>query len=348
MVIKSILKAINNGLGNGEECAFPVAIFKIKKGTNYNEKDVNYDLLELACSVTVKRKNINFSFLDAEFNINDYKQGDYDTEVSYTGIGNRILENVVDSNKAISVGRGVLSATTINLPRLGIKHGTISNNKTDLKGFFFELEEKMDLVKDQLLERYEIQCKKNIYNFPFLLEQNVWIDSERLKDNDNLRKALKHGILNIGFSGLAECLKALTGEHQGESKDAQKLGIKIVEFMRKKCDEYSEKYNLNFNLVATPKEEVSNKFIKLDQAIYGKLKGITDKNRYTNSFHIPEGYKISVIDKIKLESQYHCLTNGGHIEIVQIKNGDTKDIMSVIKTMKENGIGYGKIINMEK
>lgn len=348
MVTKSILTAINNGLENGEECAFPVAIFKVKTGTNYNKEDTNYDLFELACTVVVKRKNINFSFLDAEFNIDDYKQGDYDTEVAYTGIGNRVLENVVDSNKAVSVGRGTLSTTSINLPRLGIKHGIISSDKADEKGFFTELEEKLDLVKDQLLERYEIQCKKNTYNFPFLLEQNVWIDSEKLKDNDNLKKALKHGVLNIGFSGLAECLKALTGEHQGESKEAQKFGIKIVEFMRKKCDEYSEKYNLNFNLVATPKEEISNKFIKMDQAIYGKLKGITDKNRYTNSFHIPEGYRISTEDKIKIEAQYHSLTNGGHIAIVQIKNGDTKDVINVIKTMKENGIGYGKIVNMEK
>ncbi len=343
MVTKSMLTAIEKL----EECIFPTIIFKIKTGINYNEKDVNYDLFELACFVATKKKNINFSFLDAEFNVEGYKQGDYDTEVAYTGIGTRILENVIDSSKAVTAGRGVLSTTSINLPRLGIKHGIVSNDKANLDNFFAELEEKIDLTKDQLLERYEIQCKKNTYNFPFLLEQNVWIDSEKVKENDNLKKILKHGTLNIGFSGLAECLNALIGEHQGESKQAQKLGIKIIEFMRKKCDEYSEKYNLNFNLVATSKEEIAYKFIKLDQAIYGKLKGITDKNGYTNSFHIPENCKITVEEKIKIEAKYHSLTNGGHVTIVQLKNGTVQDIKNIIKVMKENEIGYGKIIIKE-
>lgn len=343
MVTNSILDTIEKI----KECEYPKIVFKVKKDINYNEDDKNYDLFEKVCLIATKSKNINFSFLDAEFNIESYKYGDYETEVAYTGIGTRTLENVVDQNKAVSVGRGTLSTTTINLPRLGIKHGIVSNGTANLENFFSELEEKLDLVKDQLLETYEIQCKKSIYNFPFLLEQNIWIDSEKLKQGDNLKKALKHGILNIGFCGLAECLKALIGENQAESKQAQKLGIKIIETMRKKCDEYSEKYNLNFNLIATSKEKITNKFIKLDQAIYGKLKGITDKNSYTNSFHIPENAKISIEDKIKLESKYHSLTNGGHITIIQLKNGTEKDIKNIVKTMNENEIGYGKIIIKE-
>lgn len=341
IITKSILTAVQKL----SECEYPIVIFKIKEGINYNQKDINYDLFEQACSVVCKRKNVNFSFLDTEFNLEGYKSGDYDTEVAYTSIGTRTLENIIDSNKAITVGRGALSTTTINLPRLGIKYGIVSGNKANLEAFFTELEEKLDLIKDQLLERYEIQCKKNTYNFPFLLQQNIWIDSEKIKVNDNLKKSLKHGTLNIGFVGLAECLKALTGEHHGQTEQAQELGIKIIETIRKKCNEFSEKYNLNFNLIATPKEEISNKFIKLDQAIYGKLKEITDKNYYTNSFHIPDNYKISKEEKIKIESKYHSLTNGGHIVTIQIKNGNEKDVQNIVKIMKENGIGYGKIIN---
>ena len=239
--------------------------------------------------------------------------------------------------------RGNLSTTTINLPRLGIKHGIRSNETADLAKFFAELEEKMDLVKDQLIERYEVQTKKKVCNFPFLMGQNLWIDSEKLKQADNLKKVLKHGNLSIGFIGLAECLKALTGKHHGEDEQAQKLGLKIVTFMRKKCDEYTEKYNLNFNLMGTPSEELEEKFIKKDQAIFGKLKGITDKEGYTHSFHIPAEYAISVEEKIKIEAPYHNYTNGGHVTYVTLDSNKIQDVAKTVRLMKKSGIGYGAI-----
>ncbi len=344
MVIKKFLEVAQAGVGNNQTPIFPVSIFKVKEGVNYNPKDPNYDLFELACKVSAKRLFPNFSFLDAPFNAKSYKKGNYDTEVAYLGYRVRVLENIVDPNKAVSTGRGNLSITTINLPRLGIKHGIISNEKADMNGFFEELEEKLDLVKDQLLERYEVQCKKKAYHFPFLLGQGLWMDSEKLKETDSIRKVLKHGTLTIGFVGLAECLKSLIGKHHGESEEAQKLGIKIVKFMRNKCDEYSVKYNLNFNLMATPTGKVSSRLIKLDQAIYGKLKGITDKEQYTNSFQIPISNKMKAENKVKLEAPYHSLTNGGHITYVYLPNdADQKDVMNMVRIMKQAGIGYGAI-----
>lgn len=344
MVTKNILQAIQAGIGNHKMPAFPISIFKVKEGINYNLEDPNYDLLELACKVSSKMLYPNFAFLDAPFNKAFYQKNNYNTEASYMEEGTRVIDNMVDNNKAITPGRGNLSFTTINLPRLGIKYGAISNEKANLDGFFTELEEKLDLVKDQLIERYEVQCRKRLNNFPFLLGQGVWIDSEKLKPTDNLKKALKQGTLSIGFIGIAECLKALIGKHHGESEEAQKLGLKIVKLMRKKCDEYSEKYNLNFTLMAAPEADLIGRFAKMDQAIYGKLKGITDKENYTNSFHIPNNYKISVENKIKLEAPYHSYTNGGHITCVEVK---TQDFMKTICQLKEQGIGYASIKEMK-
>ena len=204
----------------------------------------------------------------------------------------------------------------------------------------------MDLVRDQLFERFEVQCNKRVYNFPFLLGQGLWLNSENLKPGDKLRKVLKHGTLTIGFIGLAECLKALTGEHHGESKKAQELGLKIISFMRNKCNEYTEKYNLNYTLIATPAEGLSGRFTNMDRAIYGKLKGVTDRDYYTNSFHIPVYYNISATDKIKLEAPYHSLTNCGHISFIELDGDTTANVEAfekVIRTMKEAGIGYGAI-----
>ena len=321
MVMKNYLLALDNGLGHHETPIFPISIFKVKEGTNYNPGDPNYDLFKLSCKVSAKRLFPNFSFMDAPFNKQYYK-GDYNTEVCYMGCRTRVMGNVVDPNKAVTPGRGNLSFTTINLVRLGIKHGIVTNDKTDLDGFFEELSDLMDLVKDQLLERFEIQCNKRTYNFPFLLEQGVWIDSEKLKPTDRLRKVLKHGTLSIGFIGLAECLKALIGKHHGESDEAQELGLKIIKFMRTRCDEYSEKYNLNFTCLATPAEGLSGRFTGLDKAIYGKIKGVTDRAYYTNSFHVPVYYNISIVNKIKKEAPYHELTNAGHISYVEVE-GDT-------------------------
>ena len=346
MVIKNYLLAVDAGLGKSETPIFPISIFKVKEGVNYNPGDPNYDLLQLSCKVSAKRLFPNFSFIDAPFNIEYYKEGDYRTEVGYMGCRTRVLANHVDPDRSITPGRGNLSFTSINLPRLGIKHGILNGEKTDLDGFYKELDELMDLVKDQLLERFEIQCNKRIYNFPFLLAQGVWMDSEKLKPTDKLRKALKHGTLSIGFIGLAECLKALIGKHHGESEEAQKLGLEIIGFMRKKCNEYSDKYNLNFTCLATPAEGLSGRFVNIDKAVYGKIKGVTDRPYYTNSFHIPVYYNIGITDKIKLEAPYHALTNAGHISYIELDGDTTENLEAfekIVRLMKESGIGYGAI-----
>ena len=346
MVTRNYLLSVDAGLGKNETPIFPISIFKVKEGVNYNKEDPNYDLFKLSCKVSAKRLFPNFSFLDSSFNKPYYKEGDFATEVCYMGCRTRVIGNVADPNKEITPGRGNLSFTSINLPRLGIKHGIITNEKTDMKGFYEELGNLMDLVKDQLLERFEIQCNKRIYNFPFLLEQGVWLDSEKLKPEDRLRKVLKHGTLSIGFIGLAECLKALIGEHHGESDKAQKLGLEIIGFMRKKCDEYSQEYKLNFTCLATPAEGLSGRFVNIDKAIYGKIKGVTDREYYTNSFHIPVYYNISIVDKLKKEGKYHKLTNAGHISYIELDGDTTENLEAfekIVRTMKECDIGYGAI-----
>ena len=345
MVIENYLLALEAGLGNGETPIFPISIFKVKEGVNYNIEDPNYDLFKLSCKVSAKRLFPNFSFMDAPFNKQYYK-GTYNTEVAYMGCRTRVMGNVVDPEKAVTSGRGNLSFTSINLPRLGIKHGIVNNEKTDIKGFYSELEEKMDLVKDQLLERFDFQCSKHLYNFPFLLGNGVWLDSEKLKPSDKLRKVYKHGTLSIGFIGLAECMKALVGTHHAENGETKKLAYEVISFMRKKCDEYSEKYNLNFTLLATPAEGLSGRFVNIDRAIYGKIKGVTDREYYTNSFHVPVYYKISVADKIHIEAPYHELTNAGHISYIELDGDTTNNIEAfekVVRIMHDEGIGYGAI-----
>ena len=347
MVIKNYLLATDAGLGHGETPIFPISIFKVKEGVNYNPEDPSYDLFHLACEVSAKRLFPNFSFIDAPFNIQYYKAGDFSTEVGYMGCRTRVLGNVSDDDRQITPGRGNLSFTSINLPRLGIKYGILNGaEKADMEGFYKELEETMELVRDQLLERFEIQCNKRVYNFPFLLGQGVWIDSEKLKPTDRLRKVLRHGTLTFGFIGLAECLKALTGKHHGESPESQKLGLEIIGFMRQKANEYAEKYRLNFSLIATPAEGLSGRFVKIDRAVYGKIKGITDREYYTNSFHVPVYYNISIKEKIHLEAPYHNLTNAGHITYIELDGDTTNNIDAfekVIRIMKEEGIGYGAI-----
>lgn len=344
MVMRNYLLATDSGLGHHETPIFPISIFKVKEGINYNPEDPNYDLFKLSCEVSAKRLFPNFSFIDAPFNLTTYNPDDYRTEVGYMGCRTRVLTDVTDGN-SITPGRGNLSFTSINLPRLGIKHGVVTG-ETDLESFYEELGEMMDLVKDQLLERFDIQCSRNLYNFPFLLGQGVWIDSEKLKPGDRLRKILKHGTLTIGFIGLAECLKALIGKHHGESEEAQELGLEIIGFMRKRIDGYAEKYNLNFSLIATPAEGLAGRFTNIDKAIYGKIKGVTDREYYTNSFHIPVYYNISVAKKLKLEGPYHAFTNGGHISYVEL-DGDTamnvEAFEKIVRLMHDNGIGYGAI-----
>ncbi len=348
MVIKNFLISLDRGLGNGETPIFPISIFKVKDGVNSKEGDVNYDLFKLSCKVSAKRLFPNFSFIDAPHNLQYYKEGNPATEISYMGCRTRVIGDITSPDNEVVVGRGNISFTSMNLVRLGIKHGIVTDDrkKADIDAFYTELAELMDSVKDQLLERFEVQCSKHNYNFPFLLGQGIWTNGEKLKPGDRLRKVWKHGSLSLGFIGLAECLKALTGEHHGESKSSQKLGIEIVSFMRNRCDEYASKYNLNFSCLATPAEGLSGRFTAIDKAIYGKIKGVTDRDYYTNSFHVPVYYKTSIANKIKTEAPYHTFTNAGHISYIEL-DGDTcnnvEAFEKVVLMMKDSGMGYGAI-----
>ena len=348
MVSLNFLKATDEGLGKGETPIFPVSIFKVKEGINYNPEDPNYDIFRKSCEVSSKRLFPNFSFLDAPFNLSFYKPGDYRTEVGYMGCRTRVMSDITDLNNQTTGGRGNLSFTSINLPRIAIKHGIClkERDKADMDGFYKELGETMELVRDQLLERFEIQCNKRCYNFPFLIEQGVWTDGDKLKPTDRMRKVLKHGSLTLGFIGLAETLKALIGEHHGESKKAQKLGLEIVGFMRNKANEFAKDYKLNFTLIATPAEGLSGRFVNIDRAMYGKIKGVTDRAYYTNSFHVPVYYSTSIKHKLETEAPYHNLTNGGHISYIELDGNTAMNVDAfegVIRTMKELGIGYGAI-----
>lgn len=340
MVSENVMLATESGLGNGETPIFPIHIFKVKEGVNYNKEDPNYDLFKLAMRVSAKRMFPNFSFIDAPFNLQYYKEGDYNTEIAYMGCRTRVIGNNFDKSREIVTGRGNLSFTTINLPRLGIE-----SNK-DINLFYKKLDNMIDLVFDQLLKRFEIQSRKKVKNYPFLMGQGVWIDSEKLSDDDKVGEILKHGTLSVGFIGLAECLISLIGVHHGESEEAQKLGLEIVSHMRAKADAKSEETGLNFSLLATPAEGLSGRFIAIDKKRYGEIKGITDKDYYTNSFHVPVYYNISAFKKIKLEAPYHAFTNGGHISYVELDGDPLKNLDAfeqIVRYMKEQGIGYGAI-----
>ncbi|GHU82067.1 anaerobic ribonucleoside triphosphate reductase [Clostridia bacterium] len=340
MVIKNVLLATESGLGNGETPIFPIHIFKVKDGINYDKTDPNYDLFKLACRVSAKRLFPNFSFIDAPFNLQYYKEGHPETETAYMGCRTRVIANAYDPTRQIVNGRGNLSFTSVNLPRLAI----LSNGNIDF--FYDQLDRQIDLVIDQLLARYELQAQKLVRNFPFLMGQGVWIDSDKLGFDDSIREILKHGTLTMGFIGLAECLKALVGAHHGESKESQNLGLEVVGYMRKRMDQATKKYNMNFSLIATPAEGLSGRFVKLDAERFGKIDGVTDRDYYTNSFHIPVYHNISAYDKIKLEAPYHNLTNGGHISYVELDGDPTENLDAferIVHLMKESGIGYGSI-----
>ena len=340
MVMKNILKATDNGLGNGETPIFPIQIFKVKEGVNYNPGDPNYDIYKETMKVSAKRLFPNYSFLDAPYNIAYYKEGHPETEVGYMGCRTRVIGNIHDPEREITYGRGNLSFTSINLPRLAI----LSNKNVDF--FFEQLDRMCELCVEQLLERFEIQCSKLVKNFPFLMGQGVWIDSENLGPNDSVRDVLKHGSLTVGFIGLAECLKALVGEHHGESASAQKLGLEIVGYMRKKMNEATQRHQLNFALIGTPAEGLSGRFVRIDRERFGTIPGVTDRDYYTNSFHIPVYFNISAMEKIKLEAPYHNLTNGGHISYIELDGDPTQNLdafEAVIRQMKECGVGYGSI-----
>jgi len=340
ILIKNLLKATEAGLGNSETPIFPIQIFKVKEGINYNPGDPNYDLFKKACECSAKRLFPNFSFLDAPFNAECYKKGVKESETAYMGCRTRVASNYYDKTNEIVSGRGNLSFTSINLPRLAIQaHGNVEL-------FHSQLEHVIDVVINQLLERFEIQAKKKVKNYPFLMGQGVWLGSDKLTADDEVREVLKQGTLTVGFIGLAECLKSLVGFHHGESPEAQALGIEIIGKMRQMMDDACKKHKMNFSLIATPAEGLSGRFVKIDRKKFGKIAGVTDRKYYTNSFHVPVYHKISVFDKIKTEGPYHTFTNGGHISYVELDGNTVNNVEAfekVIRCMKENDIGYGSI-----
>ncbi len=340
MVIKNLLAATQAGLGNGETPIFPVQIFKVKEGVNFNPEDPNYDLFKQAIATSASRLFPNFSFLDAPFNLQYYRPGDHDTEVAYMGCRTRVIGNAHDPQRQTTSGRGNLSFTSINLPRIGILSGG------DEEKFFSLLDARMELVFRQLLHRFEIQCRRKRSNYPFLMGQGVWMDSEKLAPDESIREVLKHGTLSVGFIGLAEALVALRGEHHGQSVESQQLGLKIISHMRARTDAKSQETGLNFTLLATPAEGLSGRFVRIDKQVYGVIPGVTDREYYTNSFHVPVYYPITAFKKIAIEAPYHALTNAGHISYIELDGDASKNLPAfeaVIRYMQQMGIGYGSI-----
>lgn len=331
-VTRNLLLAYKRGLGKGEVPIFPNIIFRIKEGINYNPGNPNYDLFKLAIEVASARLNPTFSFMDSSFN------QEYGTEVSYMGCRTRVIAN--RHGEAISEGRGNLSFTTINLPRLAIKA------EGNLELFYKNLDSLLELAARQLHHRYEIQAKLKVKDMPFLMGQGLYMDSNHLKNHDAIEEAIKHGTLAIGFIGLAETLCQLIGKHHGESNDAQTLGVQIVTFMRQKVDALANHYNLNYTLLATPAEGLSGRFIKLDHKEFGSIKGVTDKEYYTNSFHVPVDYNISIYDKIKIEGVYHKYANAGHISYIELGSPpqyNVEVVEKILRAMKEANMGYAGI-----
>jgi len=341
MVIRNLLLATQEGLGDGETPIFPVQIFKVKDGVSYNPGDPNYDLFELAIATSAKRLFPNFTFLDAPFNRAFYTQpGDWDNEVGTMGCRTRVMANVYDPSREVTCGRGNLSFTTINLPRIGIEaHG-------DWDRFFEILDDRMDIVFRQLKHRLKIQGKRKVRNYPFLMGNGIWLDSEKLGWDDEIGEILKHGTLTVGFIGLAECLVAMTGAHHAESEDAQEYGLRVIKYMRGRCDEAARTERLNYSLLGTPAEGLAGRFVPLDRARYGVIQGVTDKDYYTNSFHVPVNYPIKAFRKIQIEAPYHALTNGGHITYVELDGDTSKNLQAfekIVRYMHDQGVGYGSI-----
>ena len=348
LVSENLLIATENGLGKGETPIFPISIFKVKSGVNYEPDDPNYDLFKKSMEVSAKRLFPNFCFIDAPYNLKYYKPGDYNTEIATMGCRTRVFGSIFPESDGVATRRGNLSFTTVNLVRIGIKHGIClkERKEADWDGFYRELDEKMDLVKDELLERFEFQANQHVRNFPFLMGQGNWFGSEKLNPNDTLRDVITHGTLSIGFIGLAETLVAMTGKHHGEDEDSRELGLDIITHMREKCDAYSKKYKLNFSLLATPAEGIAGRFTKIDRREFGKIKGVTDREFYTNSFHVPVYYPISAFDKIDIEAPYHDLCNAGHITYIELDGDPSQNIAAfeaVIRKMHDAGIGYGSV-----
>ena len=332
MVAKNLLLAYEKGLGRGENPIFPNIIFRVKEGVNMNPGDPNYDLFKLAIRVSAQRLNPTFSFMDASFNKS------FGDQVSYMGCRTRVMAN--KCGPEVTDGRGNLSFTTINLPRLAIKA------ERNLMKFYQSLSELIDLTCEQLYHRFQVQSKLKVRDMPFLMGQGLYLDSEKLSPDDIIEDVIKNGTLSVGFIGLAETLTALTGYHHGENEESRALGEEIIAFMRNKVDKAADRYNLNYTLLATPAEGLSGRFIKMDRREYGLITGVTDKDYYTNSFHVPVEYPISVFEKIKIEGVYHKYTNAGHISYVEFSSPPINNlgaIEDIIRYMKDCDFGYAGI-----
>lgn len=354
MVTAKILDAIDFGIENEKENLSPFVIFKVMEGVNLNKQDPNYDLYKRAIEIALKRGYPAFSFIDASYNKKFYKEKDPDSEVAYSASNIRVMENIIDSDKQISSQRGNLSFTTINLARIGIKTSPIlnkaeKNKRGKYEEFYEALEDTLNLVKEQLLDRFEVQGNKKAYEFPFFIKQGICLDGEKVRNEDKIRRVIKHGTLNIGFMGLEECVYALTKKKREDNKEAEKIAIQIVKFMKEKVDEYSNKYNLNFCLMGTDDMELSKEFMATDKAIYGTIPGITDKKEYTNSFYISNGSSKfnpkQLQQKIEIEGQYHKFTIGGHVERINIeKNWNTQALEKILRMCKNSDIGFIRFI----
>lgn len=333
MVIRAMLEAFDKGLGKGESPIFPNLVFRIKKGINFETEDPNYDLFRLAIKVAAHRMNPTFSFMDSSFNAK------YEDEVSYMGCRTRTIAN--RNGKELSAGRGNIAPVTINLPRIALKAGL-----GNIGGFYSELNSILDLCMRQLLHRFEVVSNLKVKDLPFLMGQKLYMGSENLDEEDIILDAIKNGTLGIGFIGLAETLKALVGKHHGESKEAMELGYDIINHIRLYCDEISEKYGLNFVCYATPAEGTAGRFVPQDRKVFGVIEGVTDKDFYTNSYHVPVDYEISLFDKIKIEGKFHSICNGGHISYVELPSSLENNLDAfekILKWMSQCDIGYAGI-----
>lgn len=332
MVIRNVLLATEKGMGNGETPIFPVQIFRVKKGINFEKGEPNYDLFELACRVSAKRLFPNFEYQDTPYNIQYYKEGRPETELAVMGCRTRVYGNV--NGDSICPGRGNFSFTTINLPRLGIE------SKGDWDKFFTKLDYMMDLAKEQLETRYDIIAHKHVYNFPFAFGQKIYYGSENLKPNDEIAEALKNSSLSIGFIGLAECMVAMTGHHHGEGKQYYDQAYKIIQHMRERTDRYTEETHMNWSTFATPAEGLSSRFTRIDKKKYGVIPGVTDREYYTNSFHIPVYFDITAGKKMELEGPFHELCNAGAITYVEA-NGDFTKNLEAFEDLVKYGLKCG-------
>ena len=355
LVSKWLLEAQYAGLGHGETSIFPITVFQIKAGVNYNPGDPNYDLFQRACEVSAKRLFPNFVSLDAPYNLQYYKSGDYNSYICAMGCRTRVMGNVNGPEK--SGGRGNFAFTTLNLPMLAleaieevegaVKGYTEDSNHKAIREKFFELMDKYIMIsKNYLKKRYDIIAAKHAYNFPFLMGQGVWMDSEKLKPEDEIREVLKHASISIGFCGLAECLVALTGAHHGVSEDAQRLGLEIVGHLREMTDKFTEETHLNWSTFATPAESAAGAFARACQKRFGKIKGVCDRKYLTNSSHVPVYYKIKAMDKIRIEAPYHAKCNAGCIAYVEMDGDPTKNVKAfekIVRAMHDADMHYFSI-----